>query len=192
MNDAEKLTEKHCPECGAPVGAVEQNCWLCNRSGGSGQEPISPVTVMARRKVSFSLGSLMTAMTLICVCLGLFGIAPGLGIGFASVVMPAFIRTARGAARRRVEGQPMDISEKMVTFGGSVGVVTVIGVAAGVTFCATCSAGGWAIILGMEVLFPRSYYDGLLIGFGTGVVLGCIAGGYVGYRLLRKLWPQND
>jgi hypothetical protein len=129
----------------------------------------------------------MLTVTLVSVCLGVGVMAPGLGIALAVLVTPAFIRTAIGAARRKVEGRPMDVGQKILAFGGSVGVVTVIGVAAGITFFATC----WAGFIGGASLGEAAGargYDPLTWGFYTGVGLGIVAAIFVGYLVSRRFW----
>ena len=200
MNDAERSTAAHCPECGALVSEGIQKCWLCGQDLGraasqTDRDVSSTISTISRARPiapQFGLASMMLTVTLICVCLGVGSIAPGLGIFFAIIVTPAFIRTAIGAARRKVEGRPMDVGQKILAFGGSVGVVTVIGVAAAITFFATCYAGGWAALFGLATAVPAAELKVIGWAVGTGVVLGSVAAGYVCYRLIRRLWPSRD
>ena len=198
MSDTKPSNAVLCPECDALVGAGVDKCWLCGAVLVELDRAAAPRVDLPKlprhetTRFSYSLGLLMTVVTLVCVSLGLVSIEPGLGIVFAFIVTPALIRTAIGAARRNVAGRPMDITQKMIAFGGSLGVVTVIAVTAGITFFATCFASGFAAAIGFEIANVFGGYDDLLWGAVVGVVIGIIPAGFVGYFLIRRLWPRKD
>ena len=197
MSDTGRSDVVLCPECDALVGAGVQKCWLCGAALVEVNDVVMAEVVLPRlprheaSRFSYSLGLLMTVVTLVCVCLGVFSIAPGLGIVFAIIVTPAFIRTAIGAARREDAGRPMDVGQKILAFGGSLGVMTVIAVTAGITFFATCVVGGFVALFGLEVAVPSAGMDVIGWAIVTGLVIGILVGGYVGYRLIRRLWPRR-
>ncbi len=195
MSDTERSDVVHCPECGALVGAGVQKCWLCGASLADLDDVVMAEIVLPHlphreaSRFSYSLGLLITVVTLICVSLGLVSIAPGLGIAFAIFVTPAYIRTAVGVARRNVKGQPMDIGQKILAFGGSLAVMTVIAVAAAVAFFATCFAGFWAAAPVFVYVASAETIVWVLV---IAIVIGSIAAGVVGYLLIRRLWPRMD
>jgi hypothetical protein len=134
---------------------------------------------------SFRLNSLMLTVTLIAVCLGVLRLAPGIGIAFAVLVTPAFIRTILAARKQQAAGQPMSIWEKVLAFGASLGIVTAIVTASCCTFYLTC----WVPVLpGLATDKLEVMIIGLYIGLG----LGAIAGIAVGVVLIMKLWPVRQ
>ena len=134
----------------------------------------------------------MLTVTLISVCLGVGVMAPGLGIALAVLVTPAFIGTAMGAARRKVEGRPLDVGQKILAFAGSVGVVMVIGIAAGITFFVTCVVGG---VVGANIFPATGMRVGLERMVNIGVPIGTVAAGLVvvvGFFIFfRSLWRKK-
>ncbi len=192
MSSLESNEVGSCPQCGAVPAGKAKSCWLCHTA----LEPIAagaaqPSAVLqSRGAYQFGLSTLMLTVTLFAVLCGVFKMAPGLGVVLAIVVTPALVRTGMAAARKKECGQPMTPSEKVGAFAGSVGVVSVIGIAAGVAFYTTCWVGffGGAAV---SSLWSEQYGP---IGWGlmTGGVLGLIVGVYVAYRLIRRLWPRKD
>jgi hypothetical protein len=88
--------------------------------------------------VSFSLATLMVLITLVAVGLGLFAIAPGLGVLYCIALVPALVRTAVGVRKRVVTGQPLPFESKFQLFATSLAVSVAAFVAATVAFFATC------------------------------------------------------
>jgi hypothetical protein len=90
----------------------------------------------------FTLGGLLSVITLICVCLGLFIASPGLGIFAAIAVLPALIRTVLLARRRERIGYPISTTDKYEAFLGSLGVVitslVMLSIVAAATFFFVC------------------------------------------------------
>jgi hypothetical protein len=134
--------------------------------------------------LQFSLASLMLAMTLCAVILGAATIEPGLGIALAVLATPAFVHTAVTAARRRERGQRMSPTEKLAFFGGSLGAVVAVIVAAGIAFYATCWVGFFAGAAVGEGVGAKGY-DSIGWGLVTGVILGSVAGLVVLVLLIR-------
>jgi hypothetical protein len=132
----------------------------------------------------FGLASLMLTVTLCAVIMGAASIFPGLGIGLAILVTPAFIHTAVTAVRRREHGQRMDPVEKIVFFGGSLGAVVVTLVGAGIAFYATCWAGFFAGAAVGAAAGARDY-EPISWGLAAGVLLGIVAGVWVLVLLIR-------
>ena len=74
-----------------------------------------------------------------------------------------------------------------------MGVVTIVGVAVGIAFYATCW-GGFFLGAGASNIAPRNGdpYGWVLWGLITGVGLGIIVAFVVAFFLLRRLWPHRD
>jgi hypothetical protein len=91
----------------------------------------------------FTLAGLLSVITLICVCLGLFVASPGLGIFSAIAVLPALIRTVLLARRRKRIGFPISTTDKHEAFFGSLGVVitslVMLSIVAAATFFFVCA-----------------------------------------------------
>jgi hypothetical protein len=136
----------------------------------------------------------MLTVTLVAVVLGAFRIAPGLGVLLVIVASPAWLRTCLNVMRRKVHGRPMSAMEKVGLFVGSLGVVTVVLVAAGVAFYATCWVGFGLGAAASEVVLPRRgpHYDWVTWGLFAGVGLGIATAIATGFFLLRRLWPHRD
>ena len=198
MNSPVRQDARVCPQCGAALSATATQCWLCrgkvDRQAATSPRDVPPPQTTPTTEhpaVQFGLASLMLTITLISVCLGVMSMAPGLGILFAIFVTPAFVRTVMAAGRRRMTGQSMDVGEKLLAFAGSVGVVTIIGVAAGAAFYATCWVGFVGGMVAGTAAGAKGYDPigwGLLTGVGIGIVIGI----YVAYRVARRLWQRKE
>lgn len=193
MNPPETNQTRTCSDCGATLPETADSCWLCKRSVVEGQSPFSeePISSIERRAAfQFSIATMMMLVTLCAVIMGAFSVSPGLGIALAVLAAPAWLRTCMVAARRRGRGRPMTAQEKMWAFGGSLGVVAAIVIAAGIAFYATCWAGffGGAAV---SSLWSEDYGP---IGWGlfTGVGLGVAGGIYVGRRMIRRFWIRKN
>jgi hypothetical protein len=142
----------HCPHCGAEVQTPGGPCWLCRQKASqAGPNPytINPDATnpyatprpIGDNVAQFSLASLFLVMTLVAVCLGVIMIAPGLGILFAFITTPAFIRTMVAASRGRQIGAPLSPLEKTGIFLISWFIMCAVGIASVVAFMAVCVAG---------------------------------------------------
>ena len=89
-----------------------------------------------------------------------------------------------------------DVGQKIRSFGATVENVISIGVSSVIAFFATFFAGGFATLFGLGAAkkagWLRIGYEAFDWAIGTGVVLGIIAAGYVGYRQTRRFWPRKD
>ncbi len=109
------------------------------------------------------------------------------------VVSPAWIRTCWNVMRRKSRGRPMDVTEKLGLFAGSIGVVSIIGVAVSIAFYATCWAGFFVGAAASEVVpHRRQQYEEIAWGLFTGLGFGIIAAIVAAIFLLRWLWPRRD
>jgi hypothetical protein len=90
----------------------------------------------------FSLASLMMFVTLICVVLGVFTIAPGLGVPLAIVAFVTWLRTVSVVKWRASTGSSLTSAEIILVFVRSVAftllVLALVGVAAVAAFATLC------------------------------------------------------
>jgi hypothetical protein len=156
MVDAKKTrdpstTELSCSSCGAKLPSGATTCWLCNTPVDliSNQGwPSRAETTRASQSAAieqaggFSLASLMMFVTLVCVVLGVFTIARGLGVPLAVVAFFTWLRTVSVAKSRALKGSSLPLSETILIFVRSVvfiflilGLIGVAAVAAFATFC---------------------------------------------------------
>jgi hypothetical protein len=122
----------------------------------------------------------MLVIALVAVCLGILVEVPGLGVILLLVATPSLIRTLGTVARRKAAGRPLTHWEKAQAFAGSVAVVTAIGVGSVAAFTVTCFPIG-------AMAFGKNDTWGLYAALAVGLV----AGGAVGFVLIRKLWPRR-
>ncbi len=109
--------------------------------------PPDAIAAMARRPSNqFSLATLFLCLTLGAVMMGLFVIAPGLGIAFAILTVPAFLRTTLLVRSKESRGQLVPTERKTILFLSSIAtsvvVLVVVLVASVGTFCAVCLSSG--------------------------------------------------
>src|SRR5215203_1674278 len=109
-------TELSCPRCGAPVTAGLAVCWLCfapldsKKNQGDLDQFRSGANIKSTSAAAaggFSLASLMMFVTLLCVVLGVFTIAPGLGVPLAVVAFITWLRTVSVVKSRAESGAPL-------------------------------------------------------------------------------------
>jgi len=196
--------EVGCLDCGAVNSATTGRCWLCGNHIDAGTEkdqqlePEStkgddaarspPTDVPASGgRLTFHLDSLLLTMTLVAVCAGVTRLSPGLGIAFAVISAPAFLRTAVAARRKRREGSRWSPIDKAVAFVGSLLVVVTVAISAGVAFYLTCWVGFCGTLALSDVAPGKDMLQDASLG--AGVLLGVIVGILVGGFLLWRLWP---
>jgi hypothetical protein len=144
-----------CPRCNAANRDDRLDCWLCGallRQGkdaavGKAHEIITAQVVPpSAHRAQFTLATMLLLITLLSVCLGLFMIAPGLGILLAIASVPAFVRTGILVSTRDAMGRPTSGPRRIWLFVGSVLTTLVMGavvlVASIGTFCGICLASG--------------------------------------------------
>lgn len=145
---------KMCPECGAEVGERDV-CWLCGWRGGTAApvhpartSPFVPKSESSRRAnpAQFSLESLMLAITLISVCLGMLVAVPGLGVLVCIIAVPAFVRTLIVGRLSKDVAVPLSLSEKVLAFFASSGIVLGILLAGMSAFAVACVGTCFAVL----------------------------------------------
>jgi hypothetical protein len=149
--DCSATGELHCARCGAELQAGTAACWLCDAPVGatSDQSSLASVRSTTARKSAipqagdgFSLASLMMFVTLICVVLGVFTIAPGLGVPLGIVAFVTWLRTVSVVKWRASTGSSLTSAEIVLIFVRSVAftllVLALVGVAAVAAFATLC------------------------------------------------------
>lgn len=121
--DDGKHGEVTCGRCGAANGRSVRVCWLCRGEIDAGSPFASTHRSQynARAAWQIGLGSVMATITLLAVLLGVFRIAPGLGVLLAIVVVPAWIRTTIMVGFRHNGRREMTTGERFALFANSVG-----------------------------------------------------------------------
>jgi hypothetical protein len=142
--------ELTCRHCGAALPGGANRCWLCytpvvTSSGQSVVQRAETVAEYGEPKVQtggFSLASLMMLVTLVCVLLGVFTIAPGLGVPLAIVAFVTWLRTVSVVKWRATTGRPLTSGEVIFVFVRSVAftllILMLVGVSAVAAFAAFC------------------------------------------------------
>jgi hypothetical protein len=132
----------------------------------------------------------MLFVTLISVVCGVISIAPGVGIALGLILLPVLAQTAILTHREEELGHALRPGDKIMLFFGSLGLVAIAGVAAAIAFGITCFVGGWGGVVAFGTFGPGGYE---VIGWGVavGLILGTLAGVYVGYRALVALLRQK-
>ena len=148
IQDSPSATEISCPNCGARLPAGLTVCWLCfaplesKKNQGVLDQFRSGTNIKnasAGATGGFSLASLMMFVTLLCVVLGVFTIAPGLGVPLAIVAFVTWLRTVSVVKSRAVNRLVVDVREyQFLIFVRSVAftllVLALVGVAAVAAF----------------------------------------------------------
>jgi hypothetical protein len=131
MDSSPQSTANVCPKCGAALSEGATSCWLC-LAPLTGQEAL-PATIIppapqAENTASYSLSSLLMLVTLVCVLLGLFTFAPGLGMLIGFVGFVAWLSTVVKVQKRRAKNQEVTNADKILLFVRSaVGTILIMG-----------------------------------------------------------------
>ena len=163
-----------CPHCQAENPASEATCHACGR-------PLTIYIGPPKRVRSFGLGPMMLMIGVIAVCLGAFRVAPGLGIILLLIAAPALARTVIAAARREADERPLTTRQKVEVFIASTGLMTLVLVASGAAFLATCFPVGLA-----------AFGANFNYGIGLAIAIGTLAALAAAFFLLRRFWPRKD
>lgn len=139
-----KPGEQVCSRCGWKVGAVAASPAL-RSSPDKTLADEGPPAFDRGTSATFSLGTLLLAITVFCVLLGITVAAPGLGIPLALLAVPPAIRTAMVVRRRKDGGLKTSGAEKATLFVMSAFVTWVIVIclisSCCLTFCGVCAGG---------------------------------------------------
>jgi hypothetical protein len=188
---------ERCPECGADNSRAAAKCWLCGAAfagARTSQDRVAEGTVAgpisssgARQSVvaadaprQFQLSSLFLTITVICLCLGLFRVAPGLVVPLMVISVPALVRTRRAAHLASMAGKPLSPGARIGTFLTSIFILVLVIVAACVALCMACFG---VILSGIGPQKDASLIQFLLIG-------GSVVVGFFVIWIFRATWPK--
>jgi hypothetical protein len=179
---ASQESAAHCPHCGAEVQALGGECWLCRlKEPPAKPNPYASPRPIGDSSAQFSLASLFLVMTLVAVCLGVFMLAPGLGILLAVVATPALVRTTITTSYYKQAGAPLTTAWKIKAFLVSLFIMLAVGVATFVAFQVVCWTG--ALLTQGRNSWPN-------------VIVGCFVGLLVAVPVMIWLlvwsWPSRE
>ena len=145
MNTLESNDVVACPQCSAPLPTKARFCWLCGVSlRPTAAVPVRqvrvepPPIIEPRAAYQFGISTLLLAMTLLAVLLGVFAMSPGVGLAITFLATPPLIRTCIVATKRKTRGQRMSPLAKLGVFGSTLGIVIVVVAASIGAFFAVC------------------------------------------------------
>ena len=141
MSTLETTDVVSCRQCSAPLPAKARYCWLCGVSLAptAAGSPFQAAPVVAPRAAyQFGISTMLLAMTLLAVLLGVFAMSPGIGLAITFLTTPAVVRTCIVAAKRKTRGQTMSPLAKLGVFGSTLGIVIVVVAASIGAFFAVC------------------------------------------------------
>jgi hypothetical protein len=158
-------------------------CWLCRQKQSSAEpNPYAPPRPTGENAAAqFSLASLFLVMTLVAVCLGVFMLAPGLGILLAVVATPALVRTTFTASYYKQVGAPLTPAWKIRAFLVSLFIMLAVGVATFVAFQVVCWTG--ALLTQGQDPWPNAL---------VGALVGLLVALPVMIWLLVWTWPSKE
>ena len=141
MSTLESTDVVACPQCSAPLPTKARYCWLCGVSlrPTAAVPPFQPAPIIEPRAAyQFGISTLLLAMTLLAVLLGVFAMSPGVGLAITFLATPPLIRTCIVATKRKTRGQRMSPLAKLGVFGSTLGIVIVVVAASIGAFIAVC------------------------------------------------------
>lgn len=176
MSSAPPKLTKVCTDCGANNPDHLSECWLCKMplvELAASSTPFKPTAYQQHAGLQFSFASLMVTIALIAVLLGVFRLAPGLGVLLTIIVAPAWIRTCLTVAFRSSDRGEVSFGQKAGIFAVSLAMIIGIGV-----MLIAAVVGAFAVFCGvMMVGSPDPEYSKLssaaiLYAFGAFAVVG--------------------
>lgn len=184
-----------CPSCGAALRPTADRCWLCGAGVTQANQPVTElehpevidaVLVSQETAATFSLTSLFLVMTLAAVAAGVIAAAPGLGVLFVVIALPALARTIVVTSKRKVRGEQSNVPQRVAVFFESTGLVLLVLIVATASLAfalfIACSGG----IIGVMLTGFRNETPAL-IGAAIGATLALVAIGLTA----RTYWQQR-
>ena len=176
MNGSE--SPLRCARCGATLEDTQRPCWLCQAdpqvgSDGMASNPYAApgVEVMADPSRGFTAPIFLVAMIVIIV--GLFMVAPGLGVLSTFVVAPVLLRTYLVVRRREQAGKAVSGWQKVTllitSFFVAYVILTVVTFSAFGAFCVACLAG---IASESEAVMVLAFFVAGAVGLGVAILMG--------------------
>ena len=176
MSSAPPKLTSVCTDCGASNPGHLSKCWLCQAPvvlAASGT-PFKATAYERHAAFQFSFASLLVTIALIAVLLGVFRLAPGLGVLLAIIVAPAWIRTCITVTFKQSRQGAVTFGQKAGVFATSLAIVIGIGVmliaavvGAFAVFCSVVSAGGQYDFSGAGMVVAAVSFGILLV---TGLI----------------------
>jgi hypothetical protein len=185
MSSAPPKLTKVCTDCGANNPDHLAQCWLCQAplAAATSGAPFKATNYERHAKFQFSFASLMVTIALIAVLLGVFRLAPGLGVFLAIIVAPAWITTCVKVAFRSSERGQVTLGQKAGIFAASVAIVIGVGV-----MLIAAVVGAFAVFCGIMAVpggEPAWSLIAIVVAAGAAVVV------YVGVVIARAFWRQS-
>jgi hypothetical protein len=184
-NKAVTTIDRNCPVCGAPLRADDTTCWLCQAIADTGQPPTIRRSRRPAPSGGSSLASLLMFVTLLSVVVGLWTIAPGIGIPLGILLLVAWGRTASVSRRRAAAGRSFTSLEKIQAYFSSLGFVVLL---LGLVTIGICVAFG-SVCFGFVTLAGALDRDSISL---VAAILICIAGIYAAFGLFHLANRWND
>jgi 4-amino-4-deoxy-L-arabinose transferase-like glycosyltransferase len=147
MSPEQPIDLATCRECRAANATTARRCWLCHADLTKPPPPPAthlppPLPVADVGPWTFSLSTLFLLVTLLALGMGIFALAPGLGVLYAVLVAPPLFATSIVGVRRRRRGQAWGGKEKAATaalsVAGTLAGLSLLIVAAVVAFFIYC------------------------------------------------------
>jgi hypothetical protein len=127
---------------------------------------------------------MMLIVTLVCVCLGVMSIAPGLLVPLLAIVVPALFRTISTTKRMSRAGEQVTVADRLAAFSTSMGVVFLAWIGGLVAFCAACFTA-LGVALGAEGMAGDA---GISLAIVIAIAGVLFAVGVI-VAVLVKTWP---
>ncbi|MEQ1903841.1 MAG: hypothetical protein ABL888_06630 [Pirellulaceae bacterium] len=137
-NLAQSSQHQFCARCGTPLNQHDNfiEIWEAKLA----EQP----QVVPAKKFPIHLTSLIGLGTLVLICIALFIVSPGLGIGITVLALPAVVRTFIVVQKQKSAGKAVGEGKTIYLFVASLGTTYVI---AFVTFLATT-----AVFIGLGII----------------------------------------
>jgi hypothetical protein len=177
-------SDKRCPHCGKAIAANETECWMCRdklaiREGPAPAAMPTPAKAWAGDNVAWAVLGLLALVG--CVLFAI--VAPGILILLVIVATPALVRAGMAANREIAPSSFTSGPNFFTVFLSSLGITTLVLLAASIAFFATCFA------VGLGALSIQSRNENLGIALFAGIIAGAIPGLALAIYLFRRLYP---
>ena len=166
------VARTQCPECGVALSKIDELPRFMPRPPASHDLSLRP---------TFSLASLMVAVTLIGVLLGIGVADPVLGVLVALCAAPAWWRTTRMLPSRRARSRAANPALTLLMFAGSLSLAALIGLLVLSTF----------FLFAMSLFGLAATWLNYEAAFLLGTLCGLAAAVFVAVPLHRGLWRRG-
>jgi len=185
-DDAKPAT---CGQCGASIAAGADRCWLCRSADPAAACPASAGSSPGaehRTAFQFSLATMMLFVTFSAVLMGVFSMAPGVGVVLFILSAPALIRTCLVAQARQRKGRELSAADKTKMYLGSVGVgLVIVSVLAFASFAAF-----FVVCLGHIGLVGTRNSGIIVVTSGVAAFIAALLAGWPLALWVRRRWRK--